>query len=99
MSYNCNDLLDAWELFECLNKEEFIEFLSKYHQVRGNKLITVKENCSILFKISVYEIYNYYKVSKYCKSFIYYTFIKRWEQNKNKNYYIDFILKELENYY
>lgn len=98
MNHSSNDLLDFWELFDFLNKDEFIEFLSDYHQVKGKKLITLKEENNILFKISVYEIYNYDNVSNYCKKFIYNTFIKGWEQNKVKNNYIDYILEELKNY-
>ncbi len=99
MNHSPNDLLDPWILFEWLNQEEFIEFLSDYHQVEVNQLINLKEENNILFKLSIYEIYNYDNVSIYCKSFIYDTFIKGWEQKKKKNNYIDYILKELKNYY
>ena len=98
MNQSFNYLLDSWEYFEWLNKNEFIEFLSDYHQVKGNQLIFIKERDNILFKISVYEIYNYNNVSKYCKRFIFDTFIKVWEQKKIKNNYIDYILEELKNY-
>ena len=94
MNKNFNDLIDPCELFEWLNKDEFIEFLSDYHQVKARELISIKKNSNILFKISVYEVYNYNNVSTYCKKFIFDTFINSWEQKKIKNNYIDYILEE-----
>lgn len=94
-----NDRINFWELYNFLNKEEFIELLSKYHHVDGQQLILIKANQDILFKISVCEIYNSPGTSIYCKRFIYDTFIKKWQQrNKDYNKYIDKILIDLEEY-
>ena len=94
-----NDRINFWELYNFLNKEEFIELLSKYHQVDGQQLIMIKANQDTLFKISVYEIYNSSSTSIYCKKFIYDTFIKKWQQsNKDYSKYIDKMLIDLEEY-
>tara|TARA_B100001057_G_C22614729_1_gene857961 strand:- start:457 stop:717 length:261 start_codon:yes stop_codon:yes gene_type:complete len=73
-----NDLIDLIDFYTFLNKEEFIELLSKYHHCTGKDLILIKKNHKELFKQSVYDIFYSYNISKYCKRFIYDIFISKY---------------------
>ena len=63
------------DLYTFLNKEEFIEVLSRYFNVQPNYLLHLKKYCFNEYKQAIINIYIYKLVSESCRVFIHQTFI------------------------
>lgn len=65
------------DLYRFLNKEEFIEALSRYFNVEPKYLLLLKKYYFNEYKQAIINIYIYKLVSKSCLVFIYQTFIMK----------------------
>lgn len=74
-NFNLDNLVDLYTL---LNKEEFIESLSRYFDVEPKYLLLLKKYYYNDYKQAIIDIYIYRLVSNPCQIYIYQTFISKW---------------------
>ena len=67
------------DLYLFLNKEEFIEALSRYFNVKPKNLLFLKKYYINKYKQAIIDIYIYGLISDPCRIYIYHTFIMNLE--------------------